>query len=130
MLMDLRSGRIRINDELVIHPQYSFEEFQKSSFYRGQDDIRVIHLEAAQIIDGRKYLVDLNFHNKKIYSVCLWNIDEEPDLCEDIEKEKEIHDRILIENGILNGCQYGWGDILSVCDRKGGGCHIGIYYSI
>lgn len=79
---------------------------------------------------GESTLLILLFIIKKIYSVCLWNIDEESDLCEDIEKEKEIHDRILIENGILNGCQYGWGDILSECDRKGGGCHIGIYYSI
>lgn len=27
MLMDLRSGTIKINNELVIHPQYSFEDF-------------------------------------------------------------------------------------------------------
>ena len=34
MLMDLRSGTIKINDELVIHPQYFFEHveiFKKNS---------------------------------------------------------------------------------------------------
>ncbi len=128
MLMDLRSGIIKINNELVIHPQYSFKEFQETPFYKGQDDERVIYIEEPQIIDGRKYLVDLTFDNKKIYSVSLCNIDVELTDWEDEPKRKEIHDKILIENGILNGCQYGWGNIVSEYDPKGGVSDINIYY--
>lgn len=128
MLMDLRSGTIKINDDLIIHPQYSFEDFQKTRFYKGQDDARVIYIEEPQIIDGRKYLVDLVFHSKKIYSVSLCNIDVELLGWEDEPKRKEIHDEILIENGILNGCQYGWGNIVSACDPKSGSSTIGIFY--
>ena len=128
MLMDLRSGIIKINDKLVIHPQYSFKEFQETPFYKGQDDERVIYIEEPQIIDGRKYLVDLTFDNKKIYSVSLCNIDVELTDWEDEPRRKEIHDKILIENGILNGCQYGWGNIVSEYDPKGGVSDINIYY--
>ena len=44
MLMDLRSGIIKISDDLIIHPQYSFEDFQKTRFYKGQADNRKIIL--------------------------------------------------------------------------------------
>ena len=130
MLMDLRSGIIKINDKLVIHPQYSFKEFQETPFYKGQDDARMIILEETQIIDGRKYKIGLIFHNKKIYRVSLCNIDEKLVPWVDEPKLKLIHDKILIENGILNGCQYGWGNILSEYDRKSGTSRISIYYVI
>ena len=77
MLMNLRNGIIKISDDLIIHPQYSFEDFQKTRFYEGQDDARVISIKEPQIIDGRKYLIDFIFHNGEIYSVFLCNIDEE-----------------------------------------------------
>ncbi len=130
MLMDLRSGIIKINEKLVIHPQLSFEEFQETPFYNGQDDTRMIILEESQIIDGRKYKISLIFHNKKIYRVSLCNIDEKLVPWVEELKRKEIHDKILIENGILNGCQYGWGNILSDYDQKSGTSHISIYYVI
>ena len=57
MLMDLRSGIIKISDDLIIHPQYSFEDFQKTRFYKDQDDNRKIILAEAQIIDGKKYKI-------------------------------------------------------------------------
>ena len=57
MLMDLRSGIIKISNDLIIHPQYSFEDFQKTRFYKGQDDNRKIILAEAQIIDGKKYKI-------------------------------------------------------------------------
>ncbi len=57
MLMDLRSGIIKISNDLIIHPQYSFEDFQKTRFYKDQDDNRKIILAEAQIIDGKKYKI-------------------------------------------------------------------------
>jgi len=130
MLMNLRNGIIKISDDLIIHPQYSFEDFQKTRFYEGQDDARVISIKEPQIIDGRKYLIDFIFHNGEIYSVFLCNIDEELPDWEDLPRQKEIHDKILIENGILNGCQYGWGNIVSERDPKSGSCTISIYYLV
>ena len=55
--MDLRSGIIKISNDLIIHPQYSFEDFQKTRFYKDQDDNRKIILAEAQIIDGKKYKI-------------------------------------------------------------------------
>ena len=130
MLMDLRSGIIKISDDLIIHPQYSFEDFQKTRFYKGQDDNRKMVLAETQIIDGKKYKIGLIFHNRKIYCVSLCNIDENLAPWIEESKRKKIHDKILIENGILNGFQYGWGNILSEYDQRSGTSRISIYYVI
>ena len=41
--MDLKSGLIEINGE-IFTPGYTFENFQKSTFFEGQDGVRIIRL--------------------------------------------------------------------------------------
>ena len=49
--MDLKSGLIEINGE-IFTPGYTFENFQKSTFFEGQDGVRIIRLnKTVQISD-------------------------------------------------------------------------------
>ena len=41
--MDLKSGLIEINGE-IFTPGYTFENFQKSTFFEGQGGVRIIRL--------------------------------------------------------------------------------------
>lgn len=75
-MINLNTGLIKINSELEIHPEYIFEDFKKSSYYNGQDEIRMIDIDGKQEIVGKKYLVSLFFEGSKIYSILLLNCDK------------------------------------------------------
>ncbi len=52
--MDLKSGLIEINDE-IFTPGYTFENFQKSTFFEGQDGVRIIRLNKTVQISGKQF---------------------------------------------------------------------------
>lgn len=53
-MIDLKNGRVKIADDLIIYPNYTFDSFKKTSFYTNQDGIRVIVPEKQQVIDDKK----------------------------------------------------------------------------
>ena len=123
----MKDGIIKIADDLTIMPGYSFAQFKITRFYEQQDGDRIIYLDAPQTIAGRRYLVSLFFRNGIIYMVSLVCCDEEYSE-EDEPKRKELHDRILSEQGISQDCEYSWGKITSEYDKRGNVSSINIYY--
>ena len=111
--MDLKSGLIEINGE-IFTPGYTFENFQKSTFFEGQDGVRIIRLNKTVQISGNNFITSLFFRNK-IFS-------------EEI-KRKQFHDAILAKNGLSPETFFDWGNIKSVYDPKGNVSSINIIYN-
>ncbi len=120
-------GFISISDELTIYPNYSFEQFKHTKFYKNQDGIKMIYLDGPQRIDGRNYIISLFFRYGKIYMVSLICCDVEF-LENDEKKRKALHDDILNGLGIRPQERYSWGKISSDYDAKSNLSSINIVY--
>ena len=57
--MDFNNGIFHISDELKIFQGLSFDEFRKTSFYKGQNPERIVFLMEKQFIDNRNYFINL-----------------------------------------------------------------------
>lgn len=130
-MIDTSNGFIKISDELTIFPGFSFEQFKQTKFYKNQDCARVIYIDEQQIIDNRKYLIELFFRNsdRKIYMVSL--ICDDKEFSEEDEYKREIfHNEILNELGLKRWMEFSWGEILSKYDARSNESTIDItYYS-
>lgn len=123
-----KDGIVTISDNIVIHPGYTFDEFKSTSFYSNQDGIKIIYLDGKQVINEKPYIVGLFFREKKLYMLSL--ICCEVDFSEKDEiKRKELHDKILSENNILEKNYFEWGKILSEYDVRGNVSSINFYYA-
>lgn len=123
----IKKGVVRISDDLCIHPQYTFEEFKKTRYYKNQNGIRVIRLEEQQNINGRKYFVNLFFRNGKIYILSLLCCDKE--YTEATEKmRKLLHDEILEQLGVICEEKFEWGKISSDYDSRSNCSSINVVY--
>lgn len=124
--MDLFKGEITLGNE-TFRPGYSFDDFMHSSFYTGQDGIRIIKL-GIQEINSHKFVIRLFFRFGLLFSVSAICIDS----CltaEDENKRKDLHDSILLEHGVRPGSSFWWGKIESNYDPKGNISSIDIVYS-
>ena len=96
---------------------YTFEDFKKTSYYKGQDGIRVITLDDRYNIEGNTFLVSLVFVDGRLDNVSLVCTDEE--FSWDTEPKRKIfHDRILNDWGLSEDNSFGWGSISSIFDTK------------
>lgn len=79
-MININDGTLKIDDALSFYPGFRFEDFKKTKYYNGQDEIRVIYLDEKKIIDGRQYIGGINLYislyirlttknNKRISSV-------------------------------------------------------------
>ena len=127
--MDISNGKIEIANDLLVTPEFTFENFKKTSFYKNQDGIRIVYLDEKQIIDGRKYLVSLFFRNGKIYLLSLVCCDNEYTEKEE-QKRKELHDKVLLKYGVDRKKKFDWGEIESVYDARSNISSINIIYNI
>ncbi|EAA0076362.1 TPA: hypothetical protein H1551_000480, partial [Listeria monocytogenes] len=93
-MLNTVNGELKINDELIVHPEYQFDEFKNTEYYDGQDGIKIIYLEKIQKIDTYHYFVNLFFKEKQLYSVSLINCDQNISESNEIDR-KTIHDKIL-----------------------------------
>ncbi len=126
-MVDTNNGYIKINKYLEIYPGFSFEEFKKTKYYKGQDGIRVIDLDEPQIVDNNKYFISLFFREGVIYLVSFVYCEEEISEIEE-PKRKIIHDKLLMQKGIISGKRYSWGKIVSEYDRRSNISSIDIIY--
>ena len=55
--MDISKGIVEIDNELVVKPNFTFEQFKETKYYTNQDGIRIIYLDGPQIIKNRKYFL-------------------------------------------------------------------------
>ena len=127
MKTDLKKGIIEINGE-VFKPGYTFEDFQKSVLYRGQDVKYYIHLDDAFQIGENKFYGSLHFHNNVLYFISLCCDDIELSWDEEPERKKK-NDDILKKHGLKPKTVFDWGEIESNFDPKGYCCNIYIVYN-
>lgn len=126
-MIDLKNGRVKIADDLIIYPNYTFDSFKKTSFYTNQDGIRVIVPEKQQVIDDKKYRVMLFFRNNIIYMLSLVCCEEQ--YSEENEKErKKLHDQILENYGVIGKAEYMWGKVSSEYDTRSNCCSINFVF--
>jgi hypothetical protein len=128
-MINVTTGALKIDDALTIVPGYSFADFKKTRFYKGQDGIRIIPLEEKQELAGCSFFVNLFFREGEIYSVSLIYSDERIGEAEE-PKRKMIHDKILLKNGLEHGKEYAWGKAVSNYDRRSNISSIDIYYKV
>ncbi len=110
--MNITGGVLKIDEDLVITPGYTFESFKRTRHYKDQNGISIIYLDGMQTIDGRKYKVSLYFRNGNIYMMSLICCDEDFSF-EDEPKRKELHDKILKRYGLKDRNLFNWGRIES-----------------
>ena len=122
--MDISKGIVEIDNELVVKPNFTFEQFKETKYYTNQDGIRIIYLDEPQIIKNRKYIVSLFFRDGKIYMLsCDAEYSEK-----DESKRKDLHDLILKELGVLENSNFEWGEIKSIYDARSNISSINIIY--
>lgn len=126
-MIDLNNGTVKIAEDLIVFPNYSFDMFKETSFYNNQDGIRLIYLDKQQFIDGINYMVTLFFRNNKIYMLSLVCCKEQ--YAEENEKErKKLHDQILAQYGITEKKEFAWGTVSSDYDARGNCSSINFLY--
>lgn len=127
-MKNINDGIIEISNELIISPNFSFEQFKCTKFYKNQDGIRIIYLDEQQIINSRKYTVSLFFRDEKIYIISLICCDKKYSENDEF-KRKILHDDILLnELRIKEQKEYSWGKISSDYDAKSNISSINIMY--
>ncbi|MCR5517608.1 MAG: hypothetical protein K6F17_03455 [Lachnospiraceae bacterium] len=127
METDLKKGIIEINGE-VFKPGYTFEEFQKSAYYKDQDGILAIYLDDTFQIGENEFLASLVFENGVLRMISLCCDDIELSWDDELERKK-IHDDILKKHGLHPRTVFDWGEIESNFDPKGYCCNILIVYN-
>lgn len=127
--MDISKGIVEIDNELVVKPNFTFEQFKETKYYTNQDGIRIIYLDEPQIIKNRKYIVSLFFRDGKIYMLSLICCEEEYS-AKDEPKRKDLHDVILKEFGVLENSNFEWGEIKSIYDARSNISSINIIYYV
>ncbi len=116
-MINKKTGELRVNEDLIFSPHFTFEDFKKTPFYDDQDGVRLIQLDKKQVIDGKKYYVSFFFMDNLIYAVSL--IYDEVSISEENEMDrKKLHDEILASYNIESGKEYSWGEIKSKYDAK------------
>ena len=125
--MNLKSGIIEINGE-TLSPGYTFEDFINSSFYDGQDGLRIIRLKGIVKLLENNYIVSLFFRNNVLYMLSLICTDVELQFSEEV-KRKQFHDSIIEKNGLDTEYYFEWGNIKSIYDPKGNVSSINIIYN-
>jgi hypothetical protein len=130
-MIDLKTGEIIINSDLILSPKLSLEEFKKTRYYTGQDEKMYMSIGGPHKINGRDFYISLYFKDSFLKEVSLamdsplikeWN--NEP-------KRKEIHDEYLRSKGIElkrtrdgeyykeDVAEFDWGEIASTFEAKG-----------
>lgn len=125
--MNLQSGIIEINGE-IISPGYTFDDFQKSKFFEGQDGIKIIRIKETVKIGVNNFIVSFFFRNGILYMLSMICIDIDLSFEEEI-KRKQFHDEILKNNDVNPESFFEWGNIKSLYDPKGNVSTINITYN-
>ena len=116
--VDIRKGVIKLSDDLVFYPGYSFDTFKNSKYYSGQGEIEEIYLDDIFIIENRQFKVQLCFYDRKICDFSLVCIDEEY-TWETEHLRMYLHNRVLTEWGLSQYNEFDWGKVYSDFDEKG-----------
>ena len=71
---NISKGIISLSDDLVITCGYTFDKFQSTRYYKGQNPERAFWLEEKFMLQGHTFMAGLFFRNGVIYmlSLCLF----------------------------------------------------------
>ena len=103
---NISKGIISLSDDLVITSGYTFDQFQSTRYYKGQNPERAFWLEEKFMLQGHTFMAGLFFRNGVIYMLSLLCCDLEFGM-EEEKKRKELHDKILQSWGIGKSCSLG-----------------------
>ena len=123
-----KEGIVVIEENTVIFPKYTFEDFRRTPFYNGQTSNRVVNLDKQITIDGHGYMVEIFFRNGNLYMLSLVCCEKSLSMEQELER-KEIHDKILEQYQIHQNERFCWGRIASEYDARGGISSINFYYN-
>lgn len=126
-MIDIKSGVLKIGKDLILSPKFTYKDFMKTPYFKGQDGVSMIYLEDKESIDDKLYIISLFFQKQKLYMVSLINCDDDIVAKEEL-KRKKIHDEILRKYGIESGKEYVWGRIESNYDVRSNVSSIDIFY--
>ena len=48
MMIDIKNGEFKVNDSLIFFPGFTFNDFRRTPYFRGQDGVRIIYLDEPQ----------------------------------------------------------------------------------
>ena len=108
---NISKGIISLSDDLVITSGYTFDQFQSTRYYKGQNPERAFWLEEKFMLQVSLLCCDLEF-----------GMEEE-------KKRKELHDEILQSWGIGRSDQE-WGYVESVYDARSNISNIHVIYKM
>ena len=57
MMIDIKNGEFKVNDTLTFFPGFTFKDFERTPYFKGQDGVRIIYLDEPQKIGKYKFLV-------------------------------------------------------------------------
>ena len=109
---NISKGIISLSDDLVITSGYTFDQFQSTRYYKGQNPERAFWLEEKFMLQGHTFMAGLFFRNGVIYMLSLLCCDLEFGM-EEEKKRKSFMTKScslgglggLIRNGaMLNRC--------------------------
>jgi hypothetical protein len=117
-MINVKDGSIIIDDQFVLSPKLSFEDFKKSCYYNNQNENRMFYLEGVHEVNNNKFYISLYFNKKFLQSVHI--IIDDTELSKNDEMlRKCVHDDLLLKNNIESGKEYSWGEITSVYEPRG-----------
>ena len=64
---NISKGIISLSDDLVITSGYTFDQFQSTRYYKGQNPERAFWLEEKFMLQGHTFMAGLFFRNGVIY---------------------------------------------------------------
>ena len=116
-------GTIIINDEIVLRPKLSVDEFKNTKLYDNDDLSMFFWISRDCIIKDQRFIVGLWFKDGYLKQIQLYNNDSN---IIDETQRKRIHDEFL--SRITSGTEFNWGRIDSITSIKDGLSTIVITY--
>ena len=126
--IDFKNGILILCNEMF-YDGYTFDLFEKSSFYNYQYPGRYFTIDGIHSINNHHYKVSFLFSEGILHIISLCCTDENISFENEIRR-KSIHDSILLEYGLTDDEQFEWGSVKSVYDSKANVCSINIMYNI
>ncbi len=139
-IINIATGEIKIAEDLVVRPGYTFRVFQKTQYCSRKDETRIAGADdpdawqsigiAGKTFDmnGNDFGVSLLFHGGVVSCVSLFCSGHELAPWPDEAVARAVYLKILEHNGLEERNSFDWGEIAYEYDRHMGAGYIEILY--
>ncbi|MBS7576930.1 MULTISPECIES: hypothetical protein [unclassified Enterococcus] len=107
------NGRFSINNNIIIHPNLTIDEFIKTSLYEKQDLSRFFWIRKENIINNHNFYLGFLFKEKKISQIQFYCVDKN---ISTEEMRKKFNDNFVKE--LSSSEDYAWGNIKSIFNKR------------